>query len=194
MQRVADQQDVAGWDAEFCDPGAPCIRLAVRVDVVEAGQADEAGRQAEMGDDLAQRFPAVGGQYRLGRTRAPDLGEHLPGEGMEAAFPAARIVGGDELDAQLLETINREIEAEAAVVCADREIEHGVVAGAVQQRQPAAAEKAVHDVDAKFDVIEQGAVPVPDHVPVGCALHAARNLPAGRSGRQHLSVPAALMR
>ncbi len=62
VERIADEEDFVGRDAEPCDEIPPERDLAVRVDIIETGNMIELGREAEVGDDFVERFMPVGGQ------------------------------------------------------------------------------------------------------------------------------------
>ncbi len=60
MQRVADEEDFIGCDAESGHEVASERDLAVRMDVVEAGNMIEVGREAEVRYDFVKRLVPVG--------------------------------------------------------------------------------------------------------------------------------------
>ncbi len=181
VQRIADQQEVVARQPEFLHPGAAERGFAVRVDVVEPQQAGEVSVEFETRDDFTERLVPVGGQHRLGDPRGANGGEGFARPGLQPAFPAAGVVGGDELDADRLETVARKVEAEPLVIIAHREVEERVVTRAIERRQSAGTEQAVHDVDAQVEIVEQRAVPIPDQVTVTGGTHSAR-IPRRRAG------------
>lgn len=167
MQRVADHQHLGGRQTEFGEPGAAEFGFAVRVDVVEAGEPDEAGGEAEVRHDFLQRFLAIGRQDRLREARALDGIERGESRRMQPGRKPAGVVRRDKLRAELFERALGHIESDALVVGANRKIERRMVAGAVHLGKTATAQHGIHDPDGKIEIVEQSAIPVPNHMTIG---------------------------
>ena len=149
--------------------------FAVGVDVIEAGDLVEVRGEAEVSDDLVEGFVTVGRKNRLAQPGPGGGGEHPRSAPMERTFEPAGVVTGNKLHAEPVKAVDRGIETEAAVVSAHREIEERVVARAVEARQSAPREESVHDVDGQVEVVEEGAVPIPDQVAVCGEGHGRKN-------------------
>ncbi len=171
VERVADEEHFAGGDGEFGETGPAELELAVRIDVIQPVEPDEVFRESEMSDDFNQRRMPIGGEDRLRAAARDETGEKRFGAEVELRFPAAPVVGFDEFDAEALEGVGRQIEAELPVVSTNGKIEDLVIAVAIEQRQPARGEQPVHDVDGEIKIVEQSAVPIPDNVAVVATEH-----------------------
>lgn len=68
MQRVSDEQNGVGRDTKAADEIAAECDLAVRVDIIEAGDVLEKCREAEVGDDLVERLVAIGRENGLAQA------------------------------------------------------------------------------------------------------------------------------
>jgi len=178
---VADEEDGVGRfvEVEGAEVGAAAVELAVGVDVVEAAEVGEVVREAVVGDDFAEGVLAVGGEDGLGQAGGVEAREGFAGAGLEAAFVAAGVVGGDEAAADVVEGILRKVKAEPFVEMDDGEAKVGAVLLDGDRMQMGVGEKLVEDFDAEPGVVEEGAVLVPDDMPVA---HGGRFNQASRDG------------
>ena len=164
MRRVAHEHDPRRLAAQFPDVRPALLDLAAGVVIVATHHMDEEVADVEFPQDNFQRLVLVRRKHRLGKARGAHGVEHAHCRRLKVAFPAAPFVLADELGAQHFETLLREIEAQPAVILDHREVKKFLVALRGQQRQPAAAEQAVHDVHIQPGIVEQRTVPVPDHM------------------------------
>ena len=109
---------------------------------------------------------AVGRQNRLAEPRGPDGGERANSVAMQDGAKATGVVARDEFHAELLEGVARGVETEAFVVAAHGKIKEGVIPRTIEQRKRALREESVHHADAQIEIVEEGAVPIPDDVAI----------------------------
>ncbi len=107
---------------------------------------------------------------------------------MERGPESTVIIARDEFHAELVKWVSDRIEAEALVVGAHGEIEERMVARAIERRQRAAREQAVHHLDAEIKIVEEGAVPIPNHVANARAGHVVKRLWTAARGPRNLRL------
>lgn len=61
MEGVADEENLGGWDTEAGDQITTKSEFAVGMNVIEASDVVEVGREAEVRDDLVERLVTISG-------------------------------------------------------------------------------------------------------------------------------------
>jgi hypothetical protein len=94
MQRVADEQNGVGRDTKAADEIAAERDLAVRVDIIEAGDVLEESREAEVGDDLVKRLVTISRENGLAQAGGLHGAEDGTAVRVERGIEAAGFVAG----------------------------------------------------------------------------------------------------
>ena len=95
---------------------------------------------------------------------------------MEAGVAPAVAKGGHPLGRQDGERFDREVEPDSFVIAAHGEIEDLAIPLNGEHGEPTTRQQLIHGGDDDVEVVEEGAVPIPENVAVG---HGRESTPAG---------------
>ena len=164
VEGIADQEYLAGIGFQFLEEAFAVFEFAVGEMVVQADDFVEPGADLEIVEGIFQGVLGVSREQRLGAAGECGDAEDLLGAGKQTAIGQTSGIAGVIFAGDIIERLGLEIESDLFIKIQDGEVKPFTIALIRKRCQAAFFEHLVQDGQAVIDVIQKGAVPIPDEM------------------------------